>query len=476
MFATAAASAVTRLVLLAALSSNALVAAFPSHAGVCTMKGADADIANEPGMQPASVIATDYTFTASPTTYNPGDTITITIAGAAYNGFLGFAQGTTTANYVGTWVMPTGYQNNNNQCMMDNIATESPDSTITHTAGQTYNGATLQFKAPATNVGDLSFNFIMVSTANGGYARKLAPNAVIVTAATPVAVAQVGATTVMTPCCGKPPMTYVVTSAPTTKATMTSATATTTKAAASGTPSVTVMTPCCGQPPMTYTVVPPATTSTKAGILTPTPSILTPTPSTTGSKAAPSSCATPPAVTMTIPKTVTMTQVTTIPTTLKANTVTVTNTATSTVPVTSNVLVTVSMTSSVIQMMKCTRRPMTTLTTMTPSTTMQKSAPSTTTCTTSTTMKTTTTTSCTTTSTMTTKSTTSTTTTMKTTTTTSCCGKTTTSTTTSCCGKSTTSTTTSCCGKTTAAMGMAGGAIYGDAPTNGIVLPDMFGA
>ncbi|KAJ1548445.1 hypothetical protein HK405_003166, partial [Cladochytrium tenue] len=144
-------------------------------------------------MLPASAIASTYTVTASATTYNPGDKITITIAGAAYNGFLGYATATASTNYVGTWTFPTGYQNNNAFCATAGVTTDSADSTITHTAGQTFNGATLTYTAPATSVGDLSFNFIVVAASTGGgYAHSILANAVTVKAATTAATMAAG--------------------------------------------------------------------------------------------------------------------------------------------------------------------------------------------------------------------------------------------------------------------------------------------
>ncbi|KAJ3317117.1 hypothetical protein HDU76_001334, partial [Blyttiomyces sp. JEL0837] len=172
--------------------------------------------------------------TITPATYNPGDTITVTLTGAApFTGFLMYAAPVgNAAARVGTWTIPAGMQNNAKVCAMS----ENADSSITHTAGQTYQpGMAFTFKAPATNMGDLAFNAIVVQKAPNSYAHFIingADGKTTVKAAAAMAGGAYGGTPmVVTLCCGQPPVTIM-------PPTMTQ---------------VQVVTPCCGQKPITIT-------------------------------------------------------------------------------------------------------------------------------------------------------------------------------------------------------------------------------
>ncbi|KAI9343763.1 hypothetical protein DFJ73DRAFT_841298 [Zopfochytrium polystomum] len=377
MFSVSAARSLLFAAAAALLAGPSSVAAFPGKSGLCTVTGAEAALAAVGGMSPASQIATPFTITANPVTYNPGDMITITISGGTtYTGFLGYATGSMTTMYVGTWTIPTGYQNNDALCKTAGIMTENVDSTITHTAGQKFNGGTLMYKAPAGAVGDLSFNFIFVDhAAGGGYAHAVMANAVTVKAAggtNGAATTTMMNAVVTTPCCGGKPFTVTTPCCGGKPFTITSS-----QAAPSS-----VVTPCCGGKPYTVTMG-----------------------TTTGGQQAPSSTTCNiPTPTVQVTNTVTFQTIVTAFNTVSQPCVTVTNVVT--VPVTSSVPVTKTMTATVNvnQVRKCSMRvpiPPTPLVTACTTTTGGMKAPSATPTPTMTpTMaKTTTTTSCTTTTT-----------------------------------------------------------------------------
>ncbi|KAI8845534.1 hypothetical protein BC829DRAFT_399296 [Chytridium lagenaria] len=104
--------------------------------------------------------------------YQPGEEITVTMAGPDFKGFLMyFAPSDDPKKRVGTFTVPDKMQQLGPDCRTKGLTVEADNSVITHTRQQgTYTGnMQIKFKAPAAGGADLNLNVIVVQrdTATG---------------------------------------------------------------------------------------------------------------------------------------------------------------------------------------------------------------------------------------------------------------------------------------------------------------------
>ncbi|KAJ3199104.1 hypothetical protein HDU82_000713 [Entophlyctis luteolus] len=157
--------------------------ALPTNSPVCNVLTAQTALSSS-GMTPLTQLPlTTYTLTASSTTYTPGMTITFTLSGAStYRGILLYTSTAASETVqVGTWTIPTNMQNNAKVC----TNSDNANSSVTHTQiTGNYTTTSFTYTAPATNVGDLHVNMILVQVGSAGYAYQITPCAAIIKAAT----------------------------------------------------------------------------------------------------------------------------------------------------------------------------------------------------------------------------------------------------------------------------------------------------
>ena len=141
--------------------------ASPSHAPICDTTGALAKMTASSMGAPGS--APIVTLTSNQTSYRLGQKFELTLkADSSFKGILLYAVSSSNASQqVGSFDIPTGFQNNKAECPNS----ESENSVITHSSGQTYNETTsFQYTASSSISGNLTFHLILVkSSANQGY-------------------------------------------------------------------------------------------------------------------------------------------------------------------------------------------------------------------------------------------------------------------------------------------------------------------
>ena len=104
--------------------------------------------------------------------YKSGDVITLTLnVENEYNGILLYAApASDPTKRVGSFIVPTGFQNNKARCDRDGFQSDNDNSVLTHTADQTYSKSqTFTFTAPANASSDLQFSIIVVRKNGNNY-------------------------------------------------------------------------------------------------------------------------------------------------------------------------------------------------------------------------------------------------------------------------------------------------------------------
>jgi hypothetical protein len=107
------------------------------------------------------------TLTADKTSYGDTDKIMLTLAASSFTGLLLYATASDapSTQTVGTFSIPSGFQNNAGVCKNSDF----PDSSVTHTSGQSYASVTFTYTPNAAKwKGDLRFH-VIVSQGTGRF-------------------------------------------------------------------------------------------------------------------------------------------------------------------------------------------------------------------------------------------------------------------------------------------------------------------